>query len=679
MNIKYTPEIDGLRALSVISVIIYHFGKISETNFLQLKGGFLGVDVFFVISGYLITLIILKEINTTKNFSFVNFYLRRARRILPALLVMMLTTFPLAWYFLLPYDLVEFSKSVLSVITFNSNFFFWYNQTQYAAEAAIYKPLLHTWSLAVEEQYYIFMPIFLLISFKFFKKYLIIILISFFTLSLIISTYGTQNFPNFNFYNPISRSFEILSGSILAFIKLKFTNRIANENLKSIFSIVGVILILFSFFYFDESDILPSIYSLVPVFGACLVIYFSEDKNLVNKVLSNKYLVYIGLISYSLYLWHYPIFSFAKINNFNTDNLINILLINCTFILLAILSYHFIEKPFRDQKKFLFKKLIFYNLSFSSLIATISIVILIFGGFKNRVPELFHENINYVRDRNAPKCLNRYEIETGCDLNSKSSKTIFLFGDSHMSDLYNFGLKDILLNENYRLITYGCPTYQNFDFKFTDTKKIVHKCSSKNFNIIKDKLKKFPNSTIIIFQRMPLHLTGRLFNNYEGGIEGQLSSVYFEPTIKGLTLVEGFTNFVNDISKININIILIYPYPEAGWHVPKKILNSIPKNPSKLKNFLVPKNFVTTSYEVYKARTKSSFDLLDSQKGENIYRIYPHEFLCDNLIKNRCITHDEKNIYYRDDDHPSKSGAKIINNKIIKKLNLIEKKKNIAD
>ena len=123
---------------------------------------------------------------------------------------------------------------------------------------------------------------------------------------------------------------------------------------------------------------------------------------------------------------------------------------------------------------------------------------------------------------------------------------------------------------------------------------------------------------------------------------------------------------------ININTILIYPYPEAGWQVPKKILSSIPKDPSKLNNFLVPKNFITTSYEVYKTRTKTSFELLDSQKGENIYRIYPHEFLCDNLIKNRCITHDEKKIYYRDDDHPSRSAAKIINNEIIKKLSLIE-------
>ena len=171
---------------------------------------------------------------------------------------------------------------------------------------------------------------------------------------------------------------------------------------------------------------------------------------------------------------------------------------------------------------------------------------------------------------------------------------------------------------------------------------------------------------------MPLHLTGRQFNNYEGGIEGQLSDVYFEPIIKELTLEESFTNFINDISKININTILIYPYPEAGWHVPKKILSKIPKNPSKLNNFLVPKNFISTSYELYKTRTKTSFELLDSQKGEGIYRIYPHEFLCDNLIKNRCITHDEKKIYYRDDDHPSRSAVKIINNEIIKKLSLIE-------
>ena len=219
MELSYRPEIDGLRAIAVGSVILYH-AQITILGYQPITGGFIGVDIFFVISGYLITSIILKELLITGSLSFNYFYERRIRRLLPVLLFVMLVSLPFAWMYLLPDGFIDFSKSILYSLGFTSNFYFWYSGEQYGAESGLLKPFLHTWSLSVEEQYYILFPIVLLITFKFFKKYLIHILILGFVISLGLASWGSINEPSFNFYVLPTRGWELLSGSILAF-KLK--------------------------------------------------------------------------------------------------------------------------------------------------------------------------------------------------------------------------------------------------------------------------------------------------------------------------------------------------------------------------------------------------------------------------------------------------------------------------
>ena len=176
MKINYRPEIDGLRAIAVVAVIFYH-AQLSIFDQKFFKGGFIGVDIFFVISGYLITSIILKELFKTGHFSFKNFYERRIRRILPVLLFVMMVSLPFAWVYLLPDSFIDFSKSILSSLGFISNIYFWFSSQAYGAESNILNPFLHTWSLSVEEQYYILFPIILLISFRYLQKYLLTILI----------------------------------------------------------------------------------------------------------------------------------------------------------------------------------------------------------------------------------------------------------------------------------------------------------------------------------------------------------------------------------------------------------------------------------------------------------------------------------------------------------------------
>ena len=309
MKFSYRPEIDGLRAIAVGAVILYH-AQITIFGYQPFKGGFIGVDIFFVISGYLITSIILQELVTTGSFSFKHFYERRIRRILPVLLFVMLVSLPIAWMYLFPNILVDFSKSILYSIGFSSNFYFHYSGLEYSVDG-LQHPFLHTWSLSLEEQYYILFPIILLITFKYFRKYLIHFLIFGFIVSLGLAEWFSRNFPSASFYFLPTRVWELLAGSILAYLEIKKGNRSQNKEFNLILPFTGLILIGHSILFFNDEMFHPSFYTLSPVIGVCLIIWFSQKDELFTKIFSTKLFVGIGLISYSLYLWHYPIFVFA--------------------------------------------------------------------------------------------------------------------------------------------------------------------------------------------------------------------------------------------------------------------------------------------------------------------------------------------------------------------------------
>ena len=348
MKSIYRPEIDGLRAIAVFGVIIYHANfDLFGYNFFQ--GGFIGVDIFFVISGYLITTLILKEILKNNRFSFINFYERRIRRILPALLFVTTIASIISYFILLPSSLIDFGKSILSIIFFSSNFYFNYTGNSYGQENSLLKPLLHTWSLSVEEQFYILFPIFLVISIKFIRKKLFTILFYTFLTSLFFTHFNfLLNFSDrfsFNYYILPSRVFELLIGSLLSYIELKNLgqkNRKYYSILNQIFPTVGIILIVYPFIYFKLDSIYhPSFITLIPLTGAALIIWFSKKGELITEILSSKILTFFGLISYSLYLWHYPIFAFLRyIDVFNNSVYVKLLSILLT-IALSILSFFF--------------------------------------------------------------------------------------------------------------------------------------------------------------------------------------------------------------------------------------------------------------------------------------------------------------------------------------------------
>ena len=297
MKLNYRPEIDGLRALAVISVVLYH-AKFSIFNLNIFSGGFLGVDIFFVISGYLITLIILKELSISKKFSFINFYERRVRRIIPAFFFILIFISPVAWLILLPFDYIVYAKSNISAALFYSNYFFWKDQLVYASESALLKPLLHTWSLSIEEQFYILFPLIFILFWKYLRKYLLIILILGLVISLIFSDFISHQFPTFNFYNLLSRAWELLAGSLVAFIQFK-NYKIIKKSYFPYISFCAFLIIIISLFYFDSSIRNPSLLTFIPVISTSILIYSLSHQSLVKSFLSFSAFVKLGLISYS--------------------------------------------------------------------------------------------------------------------------------------------------------------------------------------------------------------------------------------------------------------------------------------------------------------------------------------------------------------------------------------------
>ncbi len=284
MRINYRPEIDGLRAIAVLSVILFH-AQIVIAGRDWFEGGFIGVDIFFVISGYLITRIILSELFEKGSFSFLEFYNRRARRILPMLFTVMLVSFPFAWQWLLPSDFIEYSKSILSAVFFGSNFFFYNAATEYGADSSLLKPFLHTWSLGIEEQFYIVFPILLIVFHKFLKNHLLTLFLAMLLLSLQFSSVMGERNVELNFYLPFSRFWELLVGSVLAYLELRH-GRIKNELAAHTFPIIGFYLIIYSILFFDVKIPHPGFQTLIPIIGVALIIAFSSTKDLVGKVLS---------------------------------------------------------------------------------------------------------------------------------------------------------------------------------------------------------------------------------------------------------------------------------------------------------------------------------------------------------------------------------------------------------
>jgi hypothetical protein len=663
MKITYRPEIDGLRAIAVSSVIFYH-APMTILGYQPKGGGFIGVDIFFVISGYLITSIILKELITTGSFSLKYFYERRVRRILPALLFVMLVSFPFAWTYLLPSSFIEFSKSILYSLGFASNFYFYFSGIQYGAESGLLKPFLHTWSLSVEEQFYILFPIILLIIFKYLRKYLIYTLIVGFIISLGLADYTSRNYQSISFYLIHTRMWELLAGSILAYFEITKGHRSKNKIFNLILPATGLFLIGHFILFFNDKIYHPSFYTLSPIIGVCLIIWFSNKDEIITKILSTKLFVLIGLTSYSLYLWHYPIFAYIRLNYFTFFE--KFLLIIILFIL-STFTYFFVEKISKN-KKYKFKFIGLLILFFYFVLIFFNSNVILKNGYKNRLPQILREN--FSEEKIWARLINRegeicHDNIRGCKFNVSSKKKVYLIGDSNTASLAK-DLKDAIINRDYQFISYtrgSCMYVPGFDLVHIETRKINSTCNNNYFSELENELSKQTDAIVI--------LGYEFLQNYLNNDSLYVSS----ETHKFDNIRDSIKISVEKILKTN-KVIIIYPVPYPTWDITKIINNIIrvAKEEDNLGNNDRLLNSLKTSrnYTEFKNYTKESFKLLDSINRDNIYRVYPHILFCNTLIKNECIVHDNKNIFFVDSSHPSIKGSEIISNLIMKEIEKIE-------
>lgn len=416
---NYRREIDGLRALAVLPVILFHAG------FETFSGGFVGVDVFFVISGYLITTIILAELQQGK-FSIVNFYERRARRILPALFLVMLVCIPFAWLWLLLSDMKNFSLSLVAVSFFASNILFWH-ESGYFDTAAELKPLLHTWSLAVEEQYYVIFPLFLVLFWKLGKRWILITLGLVFVASLALAQWGAYAKPAAAFYLLPTRGWELLIGAFAAFYMSQTNRNGFGKGLSEFGGWLGVTLIFCAVFAFSKATPFPSLYALVPTLSTVLIILFATQQTTVGKFLGNKAFVGIGLISYSAYLWHQPLFAFARIYTFSQVSIeLTTLLILFSFFL-AFLSFRYVESPFRSKSKVSRQSIFLISILGTLIFITVGVT----GSVKNRFPGNNASINEAIWDWNHSVKLSKTNIDGYYKLHTSKPIDVLFFGDSH--------------------------------------------------------------------------------------------------------------------------------------------------------------------------------------------------------------------------------------------------------
>ena len=673
-SLAYRPEVDGLRTVAVMPVILFHAG------FTVFQGGFVGVDVFFVISGYLITTILIGELERGE-FSILRFYERRARRILPALFTVILCSIPPAWIVLDPARFTDFSESIGATILFASNILFWM-EAGYFDEGTENKPLLHTWSLAVEEQYYIFFPVMLFLLWRYGRRSSLATIVLLTLISFGLCLWGARNASTANYYLLPFRMWELFVGSICAFLATSPASQRGSQALAGL----GLVMVVASVFLINSDMPFPGTVTLGPVLGTALIILFARPGTWVVWILSLKGMVWIGLISYSLYLWHQPIFALARLrlNNGRTLELPEMGALVILTIILATLTYWLVEQPFRKRGKRSGKRLFEARprlFAASGLTMAGFIAFGLFGVVSNgaamRFPPNYATVIASFDDRTELPCkfepnnpIPEVHPAEQCLITAEGGhgETVMLLGDSHGWSIAGT-LSEALAEKglNTYVMTYAaCAPAPGFYILRADDPAECNRFVTEALAYARDA----GIRQIIIAARFQVFVHGSGFDNGEGGVEtaagpsrpldatwapnGPLPDLETRLARMKAALPERLAAMSQEF-----DLIVVEPIPEAGWHVPRQgmaLLESTGALPH-----------LTTSYEVVRARTAPANEMLraiyDHPHGH--VEIVPIEDLFCDADTGRCDNIADGEVLYYDDDHLSNTGTQRIVPRIV--------------
>jgi peptidoglycan/LPS O-acetylase OafA/YrhL len=669
----YRPEIDGLRAIAVIPVILFHAG------FSWFSGGYVGVDIFFVISGYLITSIILAE-KQAGTFTILGFYERRARRILPALFFVMLACLIPAWILMPPALLKDFSQTLTAVPLFASNILFWRLASLYFDPSAEEKPLLHTWSLGVEEQYYLFFPLFIILCWSLGRRRIAGIATAVGFASFILSEYGWRHEPLANFFLASTRAWELMIGALIALASfdLPLHTRVKHEQ-SEFLAVLGVVLIAGSVAFYGDATPFPSVYALAPTIGTALIIGYASKQTWVGSALSAKWIVSLGLISYSAYLWHQPLFAFTRLYSLNRPSLLIMGALSVVAVTLAWLTWRYVEKPFRDRKRYSRTQIFAAALTASVVMIGIGLTGYFGNGFATRFDRAELAAINPPRS-STYRCAVPIADDppmSKCDIGlPEPPVSVVLFGDSHADaiagalseGLANAGLHGIILRP-----APGCGPIFGLYGSDELSQDAVDKCERSRRQITQYIADSPEIKDVIIAVRWTFHaypIKGEIndlaYDNGEGGAyNGTRYQETFALNAKGEFVQDAsskraaIVGFLKGFASTGKRLIIQYPVPEVGWNVPEYNLKIIVRGHEP--------GTISTSYAQFKRRNAFVVAALDGA-GPELIRVRPADVFCDTSMRDRCIAETDGVPLYFDDNHLSSYGANFVAERILGEL-----------
>ena len=631
MDVKYRAEIDGLRAIAVVAVILFHAGIPA------IGGGFVGVDIFFVISGYLITSIIIAD-KEANRFSIARFYERRARRILPALFLVLLACLIPAWLWLPPRDMISFCKSLFTLSLFSSNFLFW-SEAGYFDISAELKPLLHTWSLAVEEQFYLFFPMLIALVWPFGRRWVVAVVVVLGFASYGAAHIGVVYYPNGAFFLLPTRGWELLLGAAVALYHsvspVRLPDNFWKRALYDVASVAGLALITYSVYSFSKQTPFPSVYTLAPTLGTCILLLFCVRGTLVSSLLSLRLLVGLGLISYSAYLWHYPIFAFARHISVSAPGQWAFSLLSLVTFGLAYLSWRFVERPFRDPHRVSRIGILVFSIGGIFGLGSFGSHGVVSNGFDAwRVNAEQRAVLGRIR-RNplSPKCL--YEErdsrpKTPC-VHNDGVPSWAILGDSHASELaMMLGLTLKERGEALKQFSSKGKPWFNHLCKGAET------CRTWTEHAI-DQIVDDPNiRNIVVIYRINLHLFGEHVPTYP----------HLPNSVSTESRAAIWNNYVEVLNRLNSSgkrVILVLQPPEVRKSLPNLVFQSR----------LSPSNIAGVSREWWALRsayvTKRLKDI-----PQSVRVVDPTDIFCDEI---NCTAVRDGVSWYFDEDHLSLEGA----------------------
>jgi peptidoglycan/LPS O-acetylase OafA/YrhL len=648
VSIKYRPDIDGLRALAVIPVVLYH------ADAALFSGGFVGVDVFFVISGYLITSLIVSA-QDAGAFSIANFYERRIRRIFPALFVVMVGTAVFGWFVLAPQDYKRLGESIAATSAFSSNILFW-RQSGYFRTPPADTPLLHTWSLAVEEQFYVLLPLALIAIARWCPAWRIRIIAVIALISFLTSAVSVYISPGATFFLAPTRAWELLLGSLLAMGVLSAT---ASQRRRSILGVCGLLLILVPMVTYSKRTMFPGAAALPPALGAAMLIYSGTGgSTVVNRVLATSPAVFVGKISYPLYLWHFPLLAFGSYLSIDATSWTERSILVGAAVALSILSWKFVETPVRRAGTFAQRAQVFtFAASLMAAFIALGGILGVADGIPGRLTAaqlaLLKDSDDHDPDRttcftdSAAAVLKKKLCSFG---ETTGAPSFVVWGDSHAEALRpafrklarQHGVRGVFVGFS------GCPPLIRIQ-RVTDKR-----CGQINAAILQWILQQRSLQTIVLASRWGLYANG---TGYKAESIGDMRLAdgdrgHIAKHADGTALLElGLHETLAALLASNRRVWVVGPIPEVGYDVPKSRYRHVVGIDAGF-------SFEPTTTE-FLQRQAGVFQALGRVAGEYpaVGYVWPHRALCD---EHRCRVEQGDHALYHDDDHLSVFGAELI-------------------